>query len=306
MSDGTRDIYAAEALLEAGNFDAAIKTAKEVLVAQPGDVAALTLIASAYLSKNDVKEAKSVAAELTAIMPEYDFGHRTMAVCLLNQKKKRDAHTAAEMAVTCDPMEPANHVVLALILEEITKFEEAEHAFLRALDIAPDYTFAKSSYAEFLLTRGRTEEAAVLVDDVSREAPGDMTVILVRAKQALLAGNVEEARHNVLWALQQDATDYDAIRVLVQIKMRTNPILGLWWRYAVWIERFTNWQRWMFVIALYVAWRFFYASIVSVLGPAAIPFVLVWVVFCVLTWIGPWLLSRMVDRELKAVRIKSF
>ena len=55
-----------------------------------------------------------------------------------------------------------------------------------------------------------------------------------------------------------------------------------------------------------MAWRFFYSAVYAAIGPVAVVFLLAWLVFCVLTWIGPTILNRMVKKELKTVQIKPF
>lgn len=306
MSSDPQDIYAADAYLQSGNYDAAIETAKTILAREPEDADALCILSNAYLSKGDLTSAGRVARELIAFDPELDAGHRALAVCLLNETKLKPALESARQAVACDSSEAGNHVILALVLDELTKFDDAEQAYREALELEPDHVYAKTSYANFLLSRGRDDEAATLAAEVSQEIPDDIETILLRGRMALRDGDVDEARNNVMWALQQDATDHAALHLLAQIKMRKNPLLGLWWRYAIWMERFTTLQRWLLVIGLYVAWRFLFASVAVVLGPLAILLALAWLVFCVLTWIGPWLLNRMVRRELKSVEIKPF
>lgn len=306
MSDPDRDIHVAENYFLAGNTDAAIDTVKGVLAQDPDHLEALALLTEFYTHTEDHAKAIPTAQDLIAVAPHLDRGHRALAVNLLGTKKNKPALASARQAIECDPFEAANHLILAIVLEETTKFDESEQSYLKALELAPDDDLIKTNYADFLLSRGRSEEAERLVEEASESAPGAEGVILMRAKMALRRGDIEEARDNVMWVLQDDATDYAALHLLAQIKMRTNPLMGLWWRYAVWMERFTTWQRWLVVIALYVVWRVFYGAAHAALGPIAVVFLLVWLAFCVVTWVGPTILNRMVKRELKSVQIKPF
>lgn len=306
MSDARRSLHVAESYYIAGNEEAAIETAKGVLAEDPEDVAALALLAEIHTAREDFKNSVPVARDLIALAPELDRGHRALAVGLLGTGKKKQALEAARTAVQCDANEAGNHLIHAIVLEEMTKFEDAERAYREALVLAPHSELIKTNYADFLLSRGRADEARRLVEEASEIDPGDSGVILMRAKMALRDGRIDEARENVMWVLQEDATDHEALHLLAQIKMRTNPVMGIWWRYAVWIERFTTWQRWGIVILLYIVWRFFYSAAASVFGPLAVVFLVLWLGFCVLTWIGPTILNRMVKKELKAVQIKPF
>jgi hypothetical protein len=166
---------------------------------------------------------------------------------------------------------------------------------------------AKAQYADFLLARGRTGEAKMLLAEASDEAPGDINVIILRGNIALRDGRIDEAYDNALWALQHDAMDPQAIHLMAQVKMRKNPILGIWWRYASMMGRFTRKQQIFICIALYLGWQFAYRGFIKGLPPPIPVIVAVsWIGFCILTWVGPSILNRMIRRELKSVRIKGF
>jgi tetratricopeptide (TPR) repeat protein len=300
-------LHAAEAYLAAGNADAAIGAAKEALQRSPDDIYALDILTRGFLTKRDYRGAEATARDLVAAAPDFPGAHRLLAVAALAQEKKDLAIAEAQKAVELDPFEPANYLNLALAHELRDEFEECEAAYRKALRLSPGYTDAKARYADFLLARGRIDEARTFLEEATGEAPGDTDVIILRGTMALRDGRIDEAYENALWALQQDAMDPQAIHLMAQVKMRKNPILGIWWRYAVLMGRFTNKQQILICIGIYILWQFTYRVLLKGF-PSPIPeaSAILWIAFCILTWTGPAILRRMVRRELKSVEIKGF
>jgi tetratricopeptide (TPR) repeat protein len=300
-------LYAAETYLTAGNADAAIETVREILKRLPDDVDALEILARGHLAKNDNDGADAAARELLAAAPDSATAHRLLAITSLGKKKKDLAKEEARKAIELEPYEAANHLTLALVCEQRDEFIECEKAYKESLELYPEYTVAKAHYADFLLARGRLDEAKLLLEEASSEAPGDSSVVILRGNIALRDGRIDEAYGNALWALQQDAMDPQAIQLMAQVKMRKNPILGIWWRYAAMMGRFTRKQQIFICIGIYFAWQFAYRGFLKNLPPP-IPLVsaLIWISFCILTWVGPGILRRMINKELKSIEIKNF
>ena len=197
--------------------------------------------------------------------------------------------------------------MLAQIQERANDFPGAEETLRAAISEFPWYHDLKTTYANFLVNRGRMKEANAVFEEVSEEAPGDIDVIILRGTMALRESRIDEAYENAMWALNEDATDPAAVQLLAQVKMRRNPILGLGWRYAAWISKFTNRQIIMIIIGIWLIWQVVFRGLLKQL-PAPIPVMsaLAWFAFCVLTWVSPLILKHMVKKELESVRIRDF
>lgn len=297
----------AEACLAAGNSAAALDAARRVLARDPEEREALELVVRALLARGDLAAADKAARELIAAHPDEAAGHRLLSLTAHDRKMKKLARAEARKAVALEPEEPANHLALALAAELADDYPAAEESYRKSLELMPGYVVAKTRYADFLLARGRKDEARALVAEAGEEAPDDIDVIVVRGLLALRDGHVDKAHDHAVWALGIDAMDPSAVNLLAQVKMRKNPVLGLWWRYAVAMGRFSFRMQILIVVALYFGWRLLYGAVFAHL-PQPLPAVLLalWLGFCVLTWLGPSLLKRMVRRELKAVRLRKF
>lgn len=301
---------AAQAYLQAGNFDGALSATEDVLSIDPNDIEALELRARAFFGKGDTAGAEEVVDQMMVAEPEYDSGYRFKAVLMSDKGGKANLTKAMELieqARSLDPDDPSNYSILAHVQEKRDDFAGAEATYRQAIADFPWYATLKTEFSTFLVNRGRLDEARMYFDDVAEETPGDIDVIILRGQIALREGRSDEAMDNALWALSEDATNPEGIQLLAQIKASKNPVLGIWWRYAVWISRFSTKQIWAIVIGIYLAWQFLFRGFIKQLEqPLPTIAVILWVSFCLLTWIAPSILNRMIKKELESVKIKDF
>ena len=104
----------------------------------------------------------------------------------------------------------------------------------------------------------------------------------------------------------QSAPDHDgALRLLVDVKIRQNLFLGIWWRINAWLTRTTTRAIAVLTGAYLVQralgiWaasggRTMTAEIISV----------AWLAICVYSWIAPALHARALKKELEEIRLKT-
>lgn len=89
------------------------------------------------------------------------------------------------------------------------------------------------------------------------------------------------------------------------IKARSNPLLGLWWRYQVFIGEPGSPRGLALLLGMFVAVRL--AAIVADAYEAPGISALVtyaWLAFCVYTWVAPSMFRKLVDKELKPVTLR--
>ncbi|MDH3742221.1 MAG: tetratricopeptide repeat protein [Hyphomicrobiales bacterium] len=303
-------LRAAEAYLQTGNFNGALSATEDVLAIDPTNIQALELRARAYLGKGDPNGAEKIVDQMIEAEPEYDSGYRFKAVLLSDKGGKANLARAMELieqACSLDPDDPTNYSILAHVQEQRDEFAGAEETYRQAIADFPWYPALKTEFSTFLVNRGRLGEARMYFDDVAEEMPGDVDVIILRGQIALREGRSDEAMDNALWALGEDATNPEAIQLLAQIKASKNPVMGIWWRYAVWISRFSTKQMWAIIIGIYLSWQFVFRGFLKQLEqPIPTIAVILWLSFCLLTWIAPGILNRMIKKELESVKIKDF
>lgn len=75
------------------------------------------------------------------------------------QKKPETALRLLELALVADPESAPAHLRMAKVLSELGRAVEAEPHFLRAIELDPELTEARTEYAAFLKSAGRSDEA---------------------------------------------------------------------------------------------------------------------------------------------------
>lgn len=293
----------ARALLRSGNPAGALAELNKVFAEDPDSVAGGLLAAQAYLDQRKFEDAETTVLGVLKTDAENVEALTLLANSYSWRNKYKAGLPIAEQIIQLDPDGPMGYVQRAIFLEQKGKYRPAEADYSHALELDPHgLTNVRALYADFLMNRGRMDEARRLTDELTAEDAGGIEAAILRAEIALRENRIEDARQDVLWALSQNPENVHALYVLGGIKMKTSPLMGLWFRYATWIGRFTTWQRWTIIIGMIFAVRI----LGSIAGPFSSIIALLWLVFCATTWIGPGMLKRMVERELKAVQIKPF
>lgn len=298
-------MQAADALAAAGNNDGAIAKLREILREHPEDAHVLAMLAIFQIRANRPEDAVKAGEAAIASDPEYDFAHRSLGWALQQKGNDTSAETHFRTALELEPEGAYNHYAYALLMMKLNRRNEASASMDKALALDPENSAFLGAYAELRVSEGRLDEASDLADRALALDPDDTGALLARAEVDLRRGQLSQARENVLWVLRHEATNPKAINLLCQIKTRENPIMGLWWRWAVWMQRFSGWKAWGVVILIYLAFQLFRATLLPLFGAALQGLViLAWFSFAVLTWVGPSIFRRMVRKELKKVSLR--
>ncbi len=305
MSDHLTSESEAFALLDAGNLLGARAKFRDLLRERPQSANALAGLASTYL-QGKPELALEYADAALAEHPSMLYALRIRALALQTKKRSKEALESINRAVEIGPYDPINHHVQAIILDHQNKRGQAEAAYRQSLSIEPDDPLVLSDFSQFLSIQNRNDEALQLADRAARLAPNSTSALTAKAETALREGRLDEATALIHEALRVDANNQMAINVLVQIKTRRNPVMGIWWSWASFMASLSSpGMRWAFIIGLWIAWQIFRRTILAD-APVAVQngAIVLWLGFCVLTWVGPSIYKGMIKRELKAVELK--
>jgi Tfp pilus assembly protein PilF len=297
----------AEALMRAGSLDSAITELRATLAQSPTSSRAHAMIAACHLDKGDPKSALASAQEALSHNHENLYAQRIEGLAYLRLNDLPKAEVALRRAVELDPESAESHRLLGVFYDSHAKLSEARSAFEEALRLDPEDGDVIASYAEFLLDKGETDNAAALIENAPDHAVSDAHLLIVRGKVAFRRGENEAARDMALWALQSDAENPAAISLLVQTKVRKNPLMAIWLGWAHFMGRFDGKTRVFILIGLWLAFNVANRTILRVTpGGVQLAASLLWIGFCLLTWIGPAVIGRMVAKELQKVRVRDF
>jgi hypothetical protein len=90
--------------------------------------------------------------------------------------------------------------------------------------------------------------------------------------------------------LQQDANHAGALRLLTEVKASQSPVLGLWWRYALFMGTKPWWQRLLVIVPIMLL------SIMILNG--------LWLAFLLYLRASRAIFQRMLRAEMKTVRLR--
>ena len=135
--------------------------------------------------------------------------------------------------------------------------------------------------------------------------PGSTEALVLRGWLHLDEGEVPLALDHAHFALREEPNHDGALRLLVAVKMRQSPLMGVWWRFNAWAVGGTHQRTIVVLVALYLVKQ------LAVLVADDLGFELLgdvvsyaWLAFCVYTWFGPAMFRRALDAELQGVRLR--
>ncbi len=271
----------AEVFRQAGENEKAIKLLEQALAGAPEHLDAQIQLGAIYIDLGKTSQARELLRGAARRAPASSVVRRLQALVHLQTGHLFNAKQEAEEAVRLGPDDGVNHTILGRVLERRQSWALAEASLRRGTELAPHSAYTLVHLGYFLIRRRKFAAAAVVADDAGRAAPSDFGVLLLRGNTALQQGRAGEAKDFALWALSQRPSNREAIKLLVSVKTRQSWWLGLWWR-----MNSSFWLRLLLVIA-------------------SIPLNL-WFVTPIYLFAGRVIFERMIDSELKTVKLKAF
>jgi Flp pilus assembly protein TadD len=282
-------ISAAAKLINAGSLSSAERLLKDVLAIEPDHARGHALMAL-ILYRRDRPAAAVRQADVAIGLDPTEEAFRFKALALIKLGRQNSAMDAAAAAARAAPLSGSAASVQAIAFESARRPAEAEAAFRRAVSLDPASLSVRASLGRFLLRRGDRRGAERVAQDLPPDADAEVAILL-RGELALASGKGLDARDCALMVLRQDATNRAALRLLTQVKASQSPLLGLWWRWSVFIGSKRPWIRLLIVPP-------------AVLAATLVPFGL-----------GLWLLAylaicrrvfqHMLARELRIPRLRA-
>lgn len=295
----------AEALLDAGNSASAIEYLRDALSVRPNDAYPHLLLASALRQQRRLIGALHEAERALQIEPVWSEVYVELAQILVLQQDRKRALAMAQKAVDLAPGSAMAHLVLARIERHCSLRQRAKTSLQKARDLdaglAP--AIAEQGYAALEIADFET------VDQAGREVLSLCTshtdgLVLLGHSQLAFA-NKEEALRLALSALSTAPNDIEALHLLASVKMKMNPIGGLWWRWNRLLVKLGPTRAIYFVVGLWVAYRI--ASLVMVdLGwpsEASSMLTILYLIFVIYTLSADAIVRRLVDKEIETARI---
>lgn len=143
----------ARRLVAAGQLDKAEAKYAEALKTDPGDVRALSNLATLQAQQNHFDDAEKTIAQALAIDPQDATSLGLLGYLKLRQDKYDDAFAALSRAAQVKPQDPKTQNLLGLVLSHKGMRGPAETAFRKALQADPGFADAHANLATIYIAQ---------------------------------------------------------------------------------------------------------------------------------------------------------
>lgn len=301
-----RLIHRANLQVEHQDLFGAIETLRRALTLDPDSAHAHAMLALCLHDQKRLHAAEHEAHAAIALAPELPFALYAMAVIAMAQRRFKHAEEHLQSALALDPTSTMCLQALGRLYTLWGRKHEALPLLERARDIDPDNPTTHAELADHYYGARDFERAegyarkALEIDAANADALVTMGYLLLRR------GEVAEAREHALIVLRHNASHEGAVQLLGAVKARQSLLLGAWWRFNSLFSGGAMSRRVLLLIGMFLAYRV--AVIASGdLGyeSAAAPLNMIWLGFCIYTWVGPAMFTRQIAKELAPTGVRS-
>ena len=164
-----------------GELEKAIESFERSIVHDPEHSHSMAQLVSLYLSEQDYENARKISRQWVEADPDNPSAHFSLSWSFILQGAFDDAAPGLKTAVQLDPRNPDLHNHYGLVLRELGKKREAEHAFQRALAVAEDSTSPRLNLAMLYLSENRLDEAHEVIEPLNEVQPVPPNILSVTA-----------------------------------------------------------------------------------------------------------------------------
>jgi tetratricopeptide (TPR) repeat protein len=299
-----RMLAAADDMRRRHNWNGAIETLRRALTIDPNHARAHASLALALLGARRLPAAALEAGAALAEDAHDRFCHLAMAYVRSAERKLDDAWQHA-LIVLQEEADVDARILAASIADLRDDLDEAREQLGHALELEPESAAALRTLARLELRLGDHDEAARLIERALRASPDAAESHVVAGHVALARGEVGEAEGHARFALRADAVDPDTLALVAAIKARKSKLLGVWWRWNVWISQRGSGRQVGILIGTYVIAQLA-IILAGALGDERLESALgyLWLGVCAYTWIAPAWFRRAIARELEQVQLR--
>ncbi len=164
--------------------------------------------------QNAIKEDSSFAQAYTGLADCYNALGTVMVSALPPIESRRLAEAAATKALELDPALADAHTALAYVNNYNWNWAAAEQGYKRALELNPNYANAHNFYANYLMSRGRIDEAIAASNRARELDPFSLAISSQRGFLLENARRYDDAIEQLRAVIAMDPNHYHAHWVL--------------------------------------------------------------------------------------------
>ena len=269
------------------NFEEAAAYFREALAGDPENAEAhLQLALCLDEIEGQRKEALAAVDRAIAIEPEEPVFHIVRSSILAQLHKGSAALEAANAALALAPDSPQSYVAVARAELARERWADSETAARAALALDGDDESAQGILAVALRMQGKSEEDEIAVGRLLSENPEDEYAHLNAGYSALRRFDHKQAEEHFRESLRLDASFEPAREGLVESFRARSRFYRVYQRYCFWMQRFTQGNRWMLIIGIYLAFRFGRVALAAIHPSLAVLLVVLYLTFIFWIWLA--------------------
>ncbi|MHB0935601.1 MAG: tetratricopeptide repeat protein [Armatimonadota bacterium] len=280
----------ARALVEVEKWERALTELRQALALDPNGIEAHYLSGLCYLKLGQHEKARAAARQTVGLYPAFAPGFALLAQIDFDQDRYRNGLKQIDKALEIDPDDADYLALKAALLLNSHKTEKALQHAVEALCLDPENTFANHVRALALTNLGRHAEAEMITRTALSRDPDSAVAWYQRGVQLLGQGRVDEAKAAYLEALRIDPELTEAQDGLMKIVALRHPFFALFWRWTIYMHRFPQGMRWLIIGGMWLLMQLLkiIARGMPQFAPIILPFMVLYVLFCIYTWVaGP-------------------
>jgi Flp pilus assembly protein TadD len=236
-----------------------------------------SLRAEALLRLNRPDQGAAAAREGITRYPDDFVLLDLLALCELDRGNKAGAREAIERALDLEPDHPHVLAHRAIVLAASKRRDEAQEALARASAIAPDDPQVASAGVLVAIQGRDRRRAKAFSQRLIEQTPSDHGAHVMHGAAEAELGHIERAAHHLSRAVELNPRNDQVAEAAYELRMAAKPVFAPI-RLIYRIGRFRSWA--LYVVLVIVLRAAGYEEL-------AYPVIAVWLVACVVTWIGP-------------------
>lgn len=278
----------AQLLLEQSRYELAERELRQALADAPNDAGAHALLSLCLIESKKYAEATQAAEQAIHLAPDAPFGHYVLSRVMLSRNRLDQAAEAAQAAIHIDPLDADYWAQMSAIRYEQRRWQDALDAAEAGLDQDAEHVGCTNLRAMTLVKLGRREQAGQTIDAALARNPENAISHANMGWTLLEQRQPEKAMEHFREALRLDPQLDWARAGIVEALKAKHFIYGLMLRYFLWMARLSGQAQWGIVLGAYFGNRLLggFARSNPEWAPWVLPIQLLYLAFCVLTWIA--------------------
>ena len=274
-------------LRETRRYDEAIAAIHQHLAGNPEDFAGYFQLAQTRMMKGEESlKALEDIAKAIALEPEIPEAHCLRSEILGKLDRDEQALESANRALALDPESVYGWFAKGQALIALRRLKEAEEAGLKCLELDPDDSDGSNLLSTALRLQGRHDEAQEVTEQELARDPENAWTFATAGWTALNQGNHKKAEELFREALRLEA-DLEHARLGLRESYKSRSfVYRLFLQWSFFLNRFSEKSQWIIVISLYVGFRFGRAVLETIHPLAAVPLIVVYLLFACGCWLA--------------------